>query len=144
MQTSSFVVGHLEDFVSRRLSHHDHERKYIIYIRVPIRLRKRTGLSRPHCPGPLALSHDGWQGVPGAPAHCDSAPGAAALSLPGGMYELGTEHGSDIFRTFLFHWKHTVLVLTNGYQKKSLKMDTHEFERAQRYREDWLQRSGGT
>lgn len=65
-------------------------------------------------------------------------------SLPGGMYELRTEHSSDIFRTFFFHWQHTVLVLTNGYQKKSQKMDRQEFERAQRYREDWLQRHGGT
>ena len=38
-------------------------------------------------------------------------------SLPGGMYELRTEHGSDIFRTFFFHWKHTVLVLTMGIRK---------------------------
>lgn len=62
--------------------------------------------------------------------------------MPQRMYELRTEHGSDIFRMFFFHWHHTVLVLTNGYQKKSPKMDTHEFERAKRYRDDWVQRGG--
>ena len=61
-------------------------------------------------------------------------------SLPGGMYELRTEHGSDIFRTFVGHWQHTVLVLTKWVSK----MDRQEFERVQRYREDWLQRYGGT
>ncbi len=62
--------------------------------------------------------------------------------MPQGMYELCTEHGSDIFRMFFFHGHHTVLVLTNGYQKKSPKMNTHEFERAKRYRDDWVQRGG--
>lgn len=64
-------------------------------------------------------------------------------SLSDGMYELRTEHGSDIFRTFFFHWHDTVLVLTSGYHKKSQKMDSREFERAMRYRDDWLRRKGG-
>lgn len=64
-------------------------------------------------------------------------------SLPDGMFELRTEHGSDIFRTFFFQWHHTVLVLTSGYHKKSQKLDEREFERAKRYRDDWLWRKGG-
>ena len=64
-------------------------------------------------------------------------------SLSDGMYELRTEHGSDIFRTFFFHWHDTVLVLTSGYYKKSQKLDSREFERAKRYRDDWLRRKGG-
>lgn len=63
-------------------------------------------------------------------------------SLPDGMYELRTKHGSNIFRTFFFRWHDTVLVLTSGYYKKSQKMDMREFKQAKRLRDDWLKRKG--
>lgn len=62
--------------------------------------------------------------------------------IEGGIYELRTKHGSDIFRTFFFRWHNTILVLTNGYYKKSQKMDQREFNRAKSYRDDWLSRKG--
>lgn len=63
--------------------------------------------------------------------------------LPEGMYELRTVQGSDIFRTFFFPWRRTALVLTSGYVKKSQELDKREFDRAKRYRDEWLKRKDG-
>ncbi|MFC7747300.1 type II toxin-antitoxin system RelE/ParE family toxin [Lentibacillus kimchii] len=53
-----------------------------------------------------------------------------------------TKQGSDVFRTFWFHWYGRTAVLTHGYQKKQNKADEREIRRGEAYRKDWLQRFG--
>jgi phage-related protein len=53
-----------------------------------------------------------------------------------------TRHGNDQFRTFWFQWYERVAVLTHGYQKDQPKADQKEIKRAERYRNDWIERFG--
>lgn len=56
-----------------------------------------------------------------------------------GLYELRVGHG-DIARVFFFFRRDREIVCTNGYVKKSLRLDPHEIERAERYKADWERR----
>ena len=47
-----------------------------------------------------------------------------------GLYEVRVEVGSDIFRIFSFFDKGNLVVLANGYQKKSQKTPKQEIEKA--------------
>jgi phage-related protein len=46
------------------------------------------------------------------------------------LYEIRVNYGSDIFRIFCFFDQSKLIVLLNGYQKKSQKTSTIEIERA--------------
>jgi phage-related protein len=46
----------------------------------------------------------------------------------------------DIARVFFFFRPNQEIVCTNGYVKKSQKLDPREIERAERYKEDWERR----
>ena len=63
--------------------------------------------------------------------------------LGGDIWELRTKHGSNIFRILFFRWHHTILILTNDFQKKSQKTPKREIQVARRYRDDWLHRRKG-
>lgn len=54
-----------------------------------------------------------------------------------GIFELRIKVSSDISRIFYFFQAGRRIILTNGYVKKSQKMDKGEFERALAYKKDY-------
>ena len=52
-----------------------------------------------------------------------------------GLYELRTEYGGNIFRVFFIFEEGTVVVLFNGFQKKSQKTPLKEIEKALKIKE---------
>src|SRR5438132_1107157 len=54
-----------------------------------------------------------------------------------GLFEVRVMWGSDIFRIFCFFDEGRLVVLTNGFQKKSQKTPHREIERAERIREEY-------
>lgn len=48
--------------------------------------------------------------------------------------------GSDILRIFYFHASDSALVLTNGYVKKSQRLDQNQLETARQRKREWLER----
>ena len=57
-----------------------------------------------------------------------------------GIYELRTKQQSNIDRIFYFFVFGNKIILTNGYIKKSQKMEQNEFEKAKKYRDEYLRR----
>ena len=47
-----------------------------------------------------------------------------------GLYEIRVQHGSDIFRIFCFFDQGQLVVLANGFQKKTQKTPKKEIEKA--------------
>ena len=47
-----------------------------------------------------------------------------------GLYEIRVQFGSDIFRIFCFFDKGQLIVIANGFQKKTQKTPKKEIERA--------------
>ncbi len=56
-----------------------------------------------------------------------------------GLYEIRIQSGSDIFRIFCFFDKGRLIVLTNGFQKKSQKTPKKEIEKAIKIKEEYEQ-----
>jgi len=54
-----------------------------------------------------------------------------------GLYEIRVQVGSDIFRIFCFFDKGNLVVLTNGFQKKSQKTPKQEIEKAIKIKEEY-------
>lgn len=52
-----------------------------------------------------------------------------------GLYELRTEYGGNIFRVFFIFDEGKIVVLFNGFQKKSQKTPTNEIEKALKIKE---------
>ena len=59
-------------------------------------------------------------------------PAKFVKNLGSGLFELRTEWESDIFRVFFIFDKGNIVVLFNGFQKKSQKTPTDEIKRARR------------
>ena len=57
-----------------------------------------------------------------------------------GIYELRIKQQSNIDRIFYFFVFGNKIILTNGYVKKSQKMEQNEFEKAKKYRDEYLRR----
>ena len=55
-----------------------------------------------------------------------------------GLYELRIKQGSDIFRVFCFFDSGKLVVLLNGFVKKSQKTPKTEIEKAQRLKEEYF------
>lgn len=55
-----------------------------------------------------------------------------------GLYEIRVKQGSDIFRIFCFFDEGKLVVLANGFQKKSQKTPKLEIERAEKIKEEYL------
>ena len=55
--------------------------------------------------------------------------------LKEGIYELRTEYNSNIFRVFFIFDEGNVVVLFNGFQKKSQKTPNNEIEKAIKIKE---------
>lgn len=57
-----------------------------------------------------------------------------------GMYELRTQSANNITRVFFFFIYGSNIIFTNGYIKKSQKMDPREFRKAKQYRDEYSRR----
>ena len=55
-----------------------------------------------------------------------------------GLYEIRIEHSSDIYRVFCFFDKGNLIVLLQGYKKKSRKLSTQEIKRAERLMDQYF------
>jgi phage-related protein len=62
--------------------------------------------------------------------HIDKVPEKFLKHIEGqkGLYEIRVEHGSNIFRIFCCFDKGKIVVLFNGYQKKSNKTSSQQIE----------------
>ena len=54
-----------------------------------------------------------------------------------GLYEIRVKFGRDIFRIFCFFDKGKLIVLANGFQKKTKKTPKQEIETALRIKEEY-------
>jgi len=54
-----------------------------------------------------------------------------------GIYEIRVEVGSDIFRVFCFFDKGNLIILVNGFQKKTQKTPKNEIEIAEKLKKDY-------
>lgn len=59
------------------------------------------------------------------------------LENTNGLYEIRVQVGSDIFRIFCFFDKGQIVVLANGFQKKSRKTPNKEIEKALKIKEEY-------
>ena len=69
-----------------------------------------------------------------------SAKPPLSVYVDDGIFELRTKRASNIDRIFYFFVIGNKIVMTNGYIKKSQKLDDQEFERAKRYRDDYMKK----
>lgn len=54
-----------------------------------------------------------------------------------GLYEIRVQHGSDIFRIFCFFDQGQLVVLANGFQKKTQKTPKQEINKAQKIKQEY-------
>ena len=59
-----------------------------------------------------------------------------------GIYEIRVEVGSDIYRVFSFFDKGNMIILANGFQKKSQKTPKGEIELAENLKKEYLYEKG--
>lgn len=59
-----------------------------------------------------------------------------------GIFEIRVEVGSDIFRVFSFFDKGNVVILINGFQKKSQKTSKNEIELAEKLKKQYYDEKG--
>jgi phage-related protein len=55
-----------------------------------------------------------------------------------GLYEIRVEYGSNIYRVFSFFDKGQLIVLVNGFQKKSQKTPKKEIEKAEKLKKQYF------
>jgi phage-related protein len=55
----------------------------------------------------------------------------------GGLYEIRIQYGGDIFRIFCFFDQGRLVVLANGYQKKSQQTPKQEIDKALKIKEEY-------
>lgn len=55
-----------------------------------------------------------------------------------GLYEIRVEVGSDIYRVFSFFDKGQLIVLVNGFQKKSQKIPKNEIAFAEKFKKQYF------
>jgi phage-related protein len=55
-----------------------------------------------------------------------------------GLYEIRVEVGSDIYRVFSFFDKGKLIIVVNGFQKKSQKTPKKEIELAERLKKEYF------
>ncbi len=56
-----------------------------------------------------------------------------------GIYELRTEYGGNIYRVFFIFDEGQIVVLFNGFQKKTQKTPTNEIEKAIKIKEAYYE-----
>lgn len=60
------------------------------------------------------------------------------LSQSDGLYEIRVEQGSDIYRVFAFFDKGKLIILINGFQKKTQKTPKKEIELAEKLKNQYF------
>ena len=72
--------------------------------------------------------------------HIEKVPDKFLKHLEGqkGLYEVRVEHGNNIFRIFCFFDKGKIVVLLNGYQKKTQKTSLKEIEMANKLMKEYF------
>ena len=72
--------------------------------------------------------------------HIDKVPEKFLKHIEGqkGLYEIRVEHGSNIFRIFCCFNKGKIVVLFNGYQKKSNKTSSQQIELANKLMKEYF------
>jgi phage-related protein len=55
-----------------------------------------------------------------------------------GLYEIRVEFGSNIYRVFSFFDKGQLVILVNGFQKKSEKTPRNEIEKAEKLKKQYF------
>jgi phage-related protein len=55
-----------------------------------------------------------------------------------GIYEIRVEHGSNIYRVFSFFDEGQLVILVNGFQKKSQKIPRREIEKAEKLKKQYF------
>jgi phage-related protein len=60
------------------------------------------------------------------------------LSQSDGLYEIRVEQGSDIYRVFAFFDKGNLIILINGFQKKTQKTPKKEIELAKKLKNQYF------
>ncbi|TKG95476.1 type II toxin-antitoxin system RelE/ParE family toxin [Puteibacter caeruleilacunae] len=55
-----------------------------------------------------------------------------------GLYEVRVEVGSDIFRVFCFFDEGKLVILINGFQKKTQKTSKREIEKAEKLKKEYF------
>jgi len=58
-----------------------------------------------------------------------------------GLFEIRVECGSDIFRVFSFFDKGNLIILVNGFQKKTQKTPKNEIEMAEKLKNEYFNQS---
>jgi phage-related protein len=73
-------------------------------------------------------------------ATCDRIPVKYFKHLDGtsGLYEVRVEVGSDIYRVFSFFDEGRLIILINGFQKKSQKTPKNEIELAEKLKKQYF------
>lgn len=61
-----------------------------------------------------------------------------------GLYEIRVEAGSNIFRAFAFFDQGQLIVVANGFQKKSQKTPKNEIELAKKIQKEYFNEKGKT
>jgi phage-related protein len=61
------------------------------------------------------------------------------ISGTDGLYEIRIKQGSDIFRIFCFFDEGKLIILANGFQKKSQKTPKSEIDKALKIKEEYEQ-----
>ena len=59
------------------------------------------------------------------------------LELTNGLYEIRVKHGSDIFRIFCFFDHGKLIIIMNGFTKKTQKTPQKEIEKALKIKEEY-------
>lgn len=67
----------------------------------------------------------------------DRLPNKFVKLIRDGLYELRTEYGGNIFRVFFIFDEGRIVVLFNGFQKKSQKTPHKEIEKALKIKEEY-------
>ena len=67
----------------------------------------------------------------------DRIPSKFVKLIRDGLYELRTEYMNNIYRVFFIFDKGQIVVLFNGFQKKSQKTPISEIEKALRIKEEY-------
>lgn len=60
------------------------------------------------------------------------------LTGTSGLYEIRVEVGSDIYRVFSFFDKGRLIIIINGFQKKTRKTPANEIERAEKIKRSYF------
>ena len=60
------------------------------------------------------------------------------ITKTNGLFEIRVQQGSDIFRIFCFFDENKLVILANGFQKKTQKTPKKEIDRAHKIKEEYF------